>query len=151
MVLERPLTTTTQMDNPYQAPRGEILTPTGGANPLTWKQILFSFQGRIPRRQFWGGTGILILGATPIVLVAILASNTDSGLLSVIAGLILIVGYIALLWASFALQIKRWHDRDKSGWWILIGMIPIIGFWAIIETGCLRGTEGRNSYGDDPT
>src|SRR5688572_16415221 len=42
------------MENPYSAPRGEILAPTGTQAPLTWKQILFSFEGRIPRRTWWG-------------------------------------------------------------------------------------------------
>lgn len=94
----------------------------------------------------------MVLGMIPIAIVAALTAESDSGLLSIIAALILIVGYIALIWVSFALPIKRWHDRNKSGWWILIAFIPVIGaVWALIENGCLRGTEGRNSYGDDPT
>jgi|GEM_PF-3500345 len=39
------------MENPYLAPQAEIINPSGTHTPLTWKQILFSFQGRIPRRQ----------------------------------------------------------------------------------------------------
>jgi hypothetical protein len=46
---------------------------------------------------------------------------------------------------------KRYHDRDKSAWWILICLLPIIGgIWQLIELGCLRGTEGSNDYGPDP-
>ena len=60
--------------------------------------------------------------------------------------------YIPMLWISVAVQCKRWHDRDKSGWWFLINFIPIIGpLWAFIELGCLRGTMGPNLYGADPT
>jgi uncharacterized membrane protein YhaH (DUF805 family) len=51
-----------------------------------------------------------------------------------------------------AIYVKRWQDRDKSGWWILIGFVPIIGgIWAFVECGCLRGTMGDNRYGPDPT
>ncbi|MDK1018188.1 MAG: DUF805 domain-containing protein [Actinomycetota bacterium] len=59
--------------------------------------------------------------------------------------------YLGTLWAGLAIAIKRWHDRDKSGWWILIGLVPIIGgFWALIETRFLTGTQGENRYGPDP-
>ena len=49
------------------------------------------------------------------------------------------------------MQVKRWHDRGKSGWWVLIALIPLVGpIWAIIETGFLPGTSGPNEYGPDP-
>jgi len=59
---------------------------------------------------------------------------------------------IFLIWSSLAVTIKRWHDRDKSWVWIFITFIPVIGgIWAFIENGCLRGTQGPNTYGEDPT
>jgi uncharacterized membrane protein YhaH (DUF805 family) len=64
----------------------------------------------------------------------------------------ILVLYVPMIWISLAVQIKRWHDRDKSGWWVLIGMIPCIGpIWAFVECGCLRGSFGPNGYGPDPT
>ncbi|WP_417430347.1 DUF805 domain-containing protein [Kiloniella sp.] len=49
---------------------------------------------------------------------------------------------------SILILIKRWHDRDKSGWWTLIIFVPIIGsFWVLIECGFLRGTAGPNRFG----
>ena len=69
-----------------------------------------------------------------------------------VAALITFPLMIALIWASLAINVKRWHDRDKSGLWILIGVIPILGpIWNFIETGCLRGTVGPNRFGNDPT
>ena len=52
---------------------------------------------------------------------------------------------------SLIVQINRWHDRNKSGWWVLINLIPYLG-WAymIFECGFLKGTEGRNDFGNDP-
>jgi uncharacterized membrane protein YhaH (DUF805 family) len=55
------------------------------------------------------------------------------------------------LWPMFAVQAKRWHDRNKSGWWVLIHFIPVIGsLWTLIENGFLEGTEGNNRFGESP-
>ncbi len=59
--------------------------------------------------------------------------------------------FLLIIWPALAISVKRWHDRDKSGWWVLIGLVPLIGgLWALIETGFLPGTEGDNQYGPDP-
>jgi uncharacterized membrane protein YhaH (DUF805 family) len=134
------------MENPYSAPQGQIYTPTGSQAPLTWKQILFSFEGRIPRRTYWGFTLLTNLIAFVLGFIFGLAFGEETG---TVLGLAL---NIPLLWIGLAISCKRWHDRDKSGWWILIAAIPIIGWiWAFVELGCLRGTEGPNQYGEDPT
>jgi uncharacterized membrane protein YhaH (DUF805 family) len=66
--------------------------------------------------------------------------------------MVALVLQVLLIWPSLAVSAKRWHDRDKSAWWILVGLIPIIGnIWILIENGFLRGTEGSNRFGDDPT
>lgn len=70
----------------------------------------------------------------------------NSGLVT-IAGLL----WLALYRPGLALSIKRWHDRDKSGWWVLIAFVPLVGpIWALVETGFLEGTKGPNQYGPDP-
>jgi len=146
------------MENPYAAPQGEIRVPSGTATPLTWKQILFSFQGRIPRRQYWGGIGIQMLIFVPIgaiagFLIPVVSRHGDSSsALPILLGILAIPLGVFAIWVGLALNIKRWHDRDKSGWWMLIGLIPYIGgLWQLIECGCLRGTEGPNRFGEDPT
>jgi uncharacterized membrane protein YhaH (DUF805 family) len=56
-----------------------------------------------------------------------------------------------LLWPSMAIMVKRWHDRDKRGWWALVVFVPVIGWiWALIENGLLRGTAGANRFGAEP-
>ena len=58
---------------------------------------------------------------------------------------------LILIWPSLAVQAKRWHDRNKSAWWILINFVPIIGpLWSLIENGFLPGDIGSNKYGEDP-
>ena len=54
-------------------------------------------------------------------------------------------------WIYLAGSIKRAHDRGKSGWWILITLIPIAGFiWWLIDLGIFEGQKGPNKYGPDP-
>ena len=58
---------------------------------------------------------------------------------------------VVALWSGLAVQVKRWHDRDKNGVWVLINLIPIVGsIWALVENGFLDGTQGPNRYGPSP-
>ena len=51
-------------------------------------------------------------------------------------GVLYLALYAPMLWVSLAVSVKRWHNRDMSGWWILIGLVPVIGgIVAIIQTG----------------
>ena len=106
--------------------------------------MLFSFEGRINRRHFWIFILAAIAGSLLAALIDLASTGQDTGLAYIVFLLI-------VLWPSLAIQVKRWHDRDKSGWWVLINMIPIIGpIWAIMENGFLPGTEGSNRFGDGP-
>ena len=111
---------------------------------IDWQDLLFKFEGRINRAKFWVGTAISWL----LVIVAVAIAAAIGGTIGfLIAG----VTYVALVWIGLAVSIKRWHDRGKSGWWVLIAFVPLIGWlWAIIETGFLEGDKGDNQYGSDP-
>ena len=68
---------------------------------------------------------------------------------------IILVAGLGLLglasWMSFAVTVRRWHDRDKSWVWALLGFVPIIGWmWQGIECAYLEGTLGPNRYGRSP-
>jgi uncharacterized membrane protein YhaH (DUF805 family) len=107
-------------------------------------EIFFSFRGRIGRGTWWLygvgamlGIGVLL---TALLRIAGLEADPATAVVSLL-----------LLWPSLAISVKRWHDRDKSAWWVLVGLIPIIGgLWLLIENGLLRGTSGPNRYGPDP-
>ena len=109
---------------------------------------LFSISGRITRMRYWI-TQLLIGAITlPLQSTANQMSNTQPTSMMIWPIAILMVFCV---WISFATTIKRWHDRDKSGWWMLIAIIPLIGWlWSLIENGFLRGTHGSNQYGPDP-
>ena len=146
----QPMSATTS-SNPYQPPmcdsdahraEGAELSNKG----MLW--VLFAFSGRIPRRVFWGASILMFVMfyAGMSLLITIFGENSD------ISGIGILTLYLAMMWISLAITVKRWHDRDKSGWWILIGWVPIIGpIWQFVETGCLRGTTGTNRFGPDPT
>jgi uncharacterized membrane protein YhaH (DUF805 family) len=68
-----------------------------------------------------------------------------------VAGIVFLIFGVVVTWNSLAVAVKRYHDRDKSGWWVLIIFVPVIGgLWYLIECGFLRGSEGHNNYGRDP-
>ena len=114
---------------------------------MDWKFLFFSFQGRIGRQSFW-------IGAVVFVAISIVAAVLDLALGTANAsgtGIIGVLVSLALIYPGLALAAKRWHDRDKSAWWILISLIPIVGWiWALVENGFLRGTNGPNRFGPDP-
>jgi uncharacterized membrane protein YhaH (DUF805 family) len=109
---------------------------------MTVTQLLFGFRGRLTRLPWWIATILTTLGMG-VVSAAIFGIPRPSALF-----LVLLVP--PLIWISIATQIKRWHDRDKSGWWFLVNFLPIIGWlWVLIECGFLEGTAGANRFGDD--
>jgi uncharacterized membrane protein YhaH (DUF805 family) len=111
---------------------------------IDWADLLFKFDGRINRAKFW--IGIIAIQVVVWIFV-ILAAVMDSSFMWAIVGLLTLL----IIWPGLAISIKRWHDRDKSGWWIFIAWVPFIGsLWALIETGFLPGTPGTNRYGPDP-
>jgi len=111
---------------------------------IDWQHLLFDFNGRINRGKFW--LGMVVIYVVPWIFWMI-ALAVNSAVIYTLLGLV----YLLIIWPALAISVKRWHDRDKSGWWVLIAFVPLIGWlWALIETGFLEGTSGDNQYGSDP-
>jgi uncharacterized membrane protein YhaH (DUF805 family) len=105
------------------------------------KEFLLSYDGRINRARYWAYVLVYIAG---YVVAAIIDSILGTMLLTLIFSL-------AAIYPSICVSIRRWHDRDKSGWWVLIAFVPIIGaIWSLVECGFLKGTDGDNRFGPDP-
>jgi uncharacterized membrane protein YhaH (DUF805 family) len=119
--------------------------------------------GRINRQNWW--LGLLVLSVAYWIfaniiglivggrIVAGLNPGNPQFLGQAIGALVapLVVLTAVFLWPTLAICAKRWHDREKSGWWTLIMLIPVVGLiWIAVELGFLRGTEGPNQYGADP-
>lgn len=103
--------------------------------------MLLDPRGRITRRHFWLW-GVLALGGLTLLLRALLEiARLPPDRADAIASLL-------LLWPAIAVSAKRWHDRDKSGWWVLIALLPVIGWlWMLIDNGFRRGSPGPNRFG----
>jgi uncharacterized membrane protein YhaH (DUF805 family) len=127
---------------------------------MTFTQKMFSFQGRLRRRDFWLMVavqwGVLIAYWLFIAIVAIAlgAGSTMQGqargpiLVFYVVNSILSLGLVAsLVWVGLAIQVKRCHDRNQSGWFVLFGLIP---FFSLINLGILDGTAGPNRFGPSP-
>jgi len=119
--------------------------------------LLFGFQGRTNRAKFW--LVALAIFVVEAILFAVLGSNVAMSddpqealaRMGPVTSIVLLLFGILVTWISIAVGIKRFHDRNKTGVWILIIFVPLIGgLWYLIECGFLRGTPGSNNYGPDP-
>jgi len=120
------------------------------------KSLLFSFQGRANRAKFWlVNVGLIVVEAIVFGIAggaAMMSGDPSAAMASMgIMGIVCLLVFIVLVWIGLAIAVKRWHDRGKSGWWVLIALVPVIGgLWYLIECGFLKGTTGANTYGADP-
>jgi uncharacterized membrane protein YhaH (DUF805 family) len=113
--------------------------------------LLFKFDGRVRRLHYWlAGIGAgLVIGVFVNVMFAM--SGFASGVPNPAVFLLLLPVAALDIWISLALGVKRCHDRNKSGLFLLIGLIPLIGgLWLFVELGFLDGTPGPNKYGPSP-
>ena len=131
---------------------------------MDWKNLYLSFEGRANRQPFW--LGLLALVIVQWIVMFIVAMLLGVSLLpsvdpniapeaaaSMMMSAMIPIWIVSLLflYPALAVYTKRWHDRDKSGWWTLIIFVPFIGaLWFLIECGFLRGTDGPNRFGNDP-
>jgi uncharacterized membrane protein YhaH (DUF805 family) len=102
------------------------------------------FSGRASRSEYWFfllGYLLMLTGAAAIC--ALLGGAT---LLWVGFG----IGWLALLLPALAAQVRRLHDTNASGWFILLGLIPYAGGLIMLVWYCIPGTKGDNRFGPDP-
>jgi uncharacterized membrane protein YhaH (DUF805 family) len=112
-------------------------------------QFLFlSVEGRIPRSTYWGASIASFVAFIVIfcVVAAITGKNpTGAG------SAVLVLFFLPYLIGNLCLSIKRLHDCDLSGFFLIFGFIPYIGaLFMFIVPGCWPGTSGTNEYGKDP-
>lgn len=118
---------------------------------------IVSFVGRIPRGLMWAtwlATAVVLFFAS-LVLVGLASSLPTGGLYPIVFAIFFVIYWLLVLsctWLGLVMQVKRWHDRNKSGWMVLINLIPVVGAcWAFIELGFLPGSKWANRYGQDPS
>ncbi|QUD89864.1 DUF805 domain-containing protein [Phenylobacterium montanum] len=150
-------------DAPPKAAGDPGLERQSGSSASSFVGLLFSFEGRVPRLSYWlSQIGCIIVSQLVAFLCRILneglhrqgeGASASLGIASlVLIVMLILLGVLALaFWISLTFVVRRWHDRDKSGAWALLGFIPIIGWmWQGIECGFLEGSLGPNRYGPSP-
>ncbi len=113
------------------------------------------FEGRSRRKEYWMFTllyVLIMLLPIAMLVVGIAASDKGDGMPVLVSLGIGLMGLIVLacLIPSIAVQVRRFHDQDKSGWLVLLNFIPSIGGLIVLIFMCLEGTRGPNQYGPDP-
>ena len=105
------------------------------------------FQGRARRKEFW-----YFFLFNLIVTVVLAVVDMATGMFDDELGFGILQGLysLAILLPSLAVTVRRLHDTDRSGWWILIGVIPIVGNIWLLVLLVLDGQSESNRFGDDP-
>src|SRR5918993_1559988 len=136
-------------------PRVKILLSQRAPRPRRWGGFELSwylqalkkyavFSSRSRRKEYWYFVLFNIIVSIVLGLIdALLGTGgpyAGAGLLSGIYGL-------AVLIPTLAVTVRRLHDIDRTGWWILIGLVPLIGGIVLLVFALLDGTPGDNRYG----
>ena len=115
------------------------------------------FEGRSRRTEYWMFTLLLVIVA--FVITGLLFALADfrqveagnappSGFWA--AAALLGLFWLAIIIPSIAVQVRRFHDQDKSGWFVLLAFIPYVGGIVVLVFMCIEGTRGPNRFGPDP-
>jgi uncharacterized membrane protein YhaH (DUF805 family) len=107
---------------------------------LAWRKFI-DFSGRSRRKEYW----MFVLG---VVLASIVASIIDGIIFgtTVLGALVALAAFIP----GIACQVRRFQDQDKSGWLVLLNLIPVVGSLIVLVFMLMEGTKGPNQYGPDP-
>lgn len=105
------------------------------------------FDGRAGRSEYW-----MFFLINLLIAIALAVLDGVIGTLDMFAG----IGLLGLLYAlavllpSIGVAIRRLHDTGRSGWWLLVGFIPLVGGIILLVLLVLKGTDGDNAYGPPP-
>jgi uncharacterized membrane protein YhaH (DUF805 family) len=107
------------------------------------------FGARARRTEFWMFT--LFSAIISIVLLIIdNAAGLTFGERAMTSGVLGTIYSLAVLIPTLAVSVRRLHDTGRTGWWILIGLIPLIGAIVLIVWYCTDGKPGHNQWGPNP-
>ena len=100
------------------------------------KDNFANFSGRASRQEYWM---FFLFNVLISIAVGVLDALLGLGFLSLIY-------WLALIIPSIAVGARRLHDIDKSGWWMLIGLVPLIGGIWLLVLLCMSSKEGENRF-----
>lgn len=115
------------------------------------------FTGRSRRKEYW--MFALFQFLVSLVIGALFGQATWMGMGGMMTGSMMVGGTGSLIQNLFtlvslipalAVSVRRLHDQDRSGWLLLLVLVPVLGWFALFVFMCLEGTRGPNRYGPDP-
>ncbi|MEJ2134817.1 MAG: DUF805 domain-containing protein [Desulfofustis sp.] len=109
------------------------------------KEKYINFSDRAARSEYWWFALFCWGVAVALSILDNLIFNGASGY-----GIFSTVWGLAIIVPSIGVGVRRLHDLDKSGWWLLLSCIPIIGFFILLFWFIQQGTAGQNRFGADP-
>ncbi len=98
------------------------------------------FSGRARRKEYW-----FFFLFNIIIMIVLTAIDAMLGL-----GFLGLIYALAVILPAISVTIRRLHDTDRVGWWILIGLVPVVGGIILLVFMVLPGTSGDNQFGPDP-
>ncbi len=105
------------------------------------------FSGRARRKEYWMFVLMnFIAGIILSVVDSMLGVAVGEGTIGVLS----LIYTLALIIPSIAVSVRRLHDSGRSGWWLLICFVPLLGTIALIVFYCMDSEEGDNQYGPNP-
>lgn len=115
---------------------------------MAWHKYA-QFSGRSRRKEYWMFTLVNMLAGTLTYGVAMIALLDRSTMLGMLAFTVLGIYSLAALVPGLAVSVRRLHDTNKSGWWLLLCLIPLGGL-VILVFCCMDSDAGPNQFGPNP-
>jgi uncharacterized membrane protein YhaH (DUF805 family) len=104
------------------------------------------FSGRSRRMEYWYFVlFVVIITVVLNMLDLLIGANTRAGV-----GVLSSIFSLAVLIPSIAVSVRRLHDIDRTGWWVLISLVPLVGWIVLLVFSVQEGTPGSNRYGPNP-
>ena len=105
------------------------------------------FKGRARRKEYWFFILFNLIASVVLTVIDFMTGFLDPELgIGLLSGLY----SLAVLIPSLAVTVRRLHDTDRSGWWLLLGLVPLLGAIVLLVFMLLDGTPGDNRHGASP-
>ncbi|WP_368540763.1 DUF805 domain-containing protein [Enterobacter soli] len=103
------------------------------------------FAGRARRKEYWMFTLV-----SSIISIVFIFADLMLGLGEFAGGILFTIYSLLVMLPTVAVTFRRLHDTERSAWWLLLGLIPLVGSLVLLVFMCSDGTPGDNRFGPDP-
>ncbi len=104
------------------------------------------FSGRARRKEYWMFSLFYFL----FIISALVVDGILMSLIGSSVPFITVLFMLAMIVPSLSVMIRRLHDTDRSGWWMFISLVPLVGGFICLFFLCVDGTLGSNRFGPNP-